>query len=161
MKLKMIISIGIPASGKSTWATEMVGTGLWIKTGRDDFRYMLENKGFCSGHIENLITKCQDFLIVEALKSGQNLIIDNTNLNSKYINHWIDLVKDIPNVEVYYKKFPITLTEAINRDHKRERKVGAAVIKRMFDQYNNLVNSYDFSQSLIEYKLDHLLTKNF
>lgn len=137
MKLRMIISIGIPASGKSTWANGMVGTGLWVKTGRDDFRYMLENKGICNGNIENLITKCQDYLILEALKSGHNVIIDNTNINLKYIEHWLNLVKGIP-IEIYTLKFDISLEQAIARDKLRSRPVGARVITSMHRNLQNL-----------------------
>ena len=42
--LKVIISVGVSASGKSTWATNFVSSNPnYVKIGRDDFRYSLNS----------------------------------------------------------------------------------------------------------------------
>jgi predicted kinase len=135
---KVIITIGIPASGKSTWASEFVEANPdWVKTGRDDFRYMLQNKGVCSGQIENIITKSQSFLVDELVKSNVNVIIDNTHVHRKYIEHWINLLNQ-QNVEIYTLQFDISLTQAISRDKLRQRSVGVNVITSMYNSLQTL-----------------------
>lgn len=135
---KVIILIGIPASGKSTWATEFIENNPdWAKTGRDDFRYMLQNKGFCSGKIENVITKAQSFLVEELVKSNVDVIIDNTHVSLKYIEHWINLLNR-QNVEIYTLRFDVSLAQAISRDKLRQRSVGFNVINSMYNSLQTL-----------------------
>ena len=144
MKPELVILIGIPASGKSTWSTEKIIDPAWIKSGRDDFRYGMKNMGLCSGKIEGLITKLQYYQITEALEMGINVIIDNTNVDGKFIDEFIEKFKDI--AEISYKIFYISKNAAISRDLLRERKVGAGVISRMYDKFTNLTNTFDFDK---------------
>ena len=44
MKKKVLILIGIPGSGKSTWSTEFVKENKdWVRINRDDFRFMFNS----------------------------------------------------------------------------------------------------------------------
>jgi predicted kinase len=55
--LKVILTVGLPASGKSTWSTNFVKENpLYCRVSRDDFRYMLSGVGFCENKIEEIIT---------------------------------------------------------------------------------------------------------
>ncbi len=142
--LEVIISIGVSASGKSTWSKEFVKRNAnYVRTGRDDFRYMLKDAGVCEPKIEDIINKLQDATILEALNKNQNVIIDNTNLKEEYIKHFIDLVKYKANIK--FRIFDISLNKAIERDKLRERSVGEVVIKKQFKQYQNLITSVAFT----------------
>ena len=54
--LEILILIGIPASGKSTWSKEYVRKNPnWVRVSRDDFRDMLKSAQVCEPKIEELI----------------------------------------------------------------------------------------------------------
>jgi len=140
--LTVKILIGIPGSGKSTWALEYVKENpSWIRVGRDDFRYMFKNQGFCENKLEQMISDIQNKVILEALSKGFNVIIDNTNVRETYINDFIKLVQHVAKVE--FMVFDISLEKAIERDSKRERTVGLEVIEKMFNNYKVLMDSFD------------------
>jgi predicted kinase len=141
-KLKVLILIGVPASGKSTWSLDFVRKNPdWVRVSRDDFRFMLKDQPVCEPRIELLINTIQDSVILEALAKGLNVIIDNTNLKKKYIEHFAKLVEPYASVE--FQIFDISLEKALERDEAREKKVGKEVLERMFKQYENLVDSFD------------------
>ena len=147
MKPELVILIGIPASGKSTWANEKVVDPSWVKSGRDDFRYGMKNIGYCSGKIEGLITKLQYHQISEALAAGFSVIVDNTSVEGKFIDEFIQKFKNI--ADISYKIFYISKNNAISRDLLRKntgRMVGESVISRMYDKFTNLTNTFDFNK---------------
>jgi len=50
--LTVEILIGLPGSGKSTYAKNKVAnSNNWIRVNRDDFRAMLKNQGMCENKI--------------------------------------------------------------------------------------------------------------
>lgn len=141
--LKVKILCGIPASGKSTWTKEYLAKNPnTVSVSRDDFRYGLRNTGITEPKIEDLITDLVDMTIIKCLNKNLNVIIDATNLKASYINHFIELVKYKASVE--FMVFDISLEKCILRDSQRERKVGEHVIKKMYKQYRNLVETYPF-----------------
>jgi predicted kinase len=142
--LKVKFLVGIPASGKSSWSKDHVGKNPdWIRVNRDDFRFMLKDMPVCEMKVENLITKMVGDAIVSALMSKFNVIIDNTNLKAKYLTPLIELVK--PYADIEFQIFDISIDKAIDRDNKRDKKVGSEVIKRMFNDYRVLLDTFDFS----------------
>ena len=142
--LKVKFLIGIPGSGKSTWAKEFVcNNSSWVRVNRDDFRFMTKNQGFCEPKIESLITKLQNDAILSILGARMNVIVDNTNLKSKYIAEIAKLVENVADVE--YQVFDISVKKAIERDAAREKTVGPAIITKMFKDYQILMDSFDFS----------------
>ena len=81
---KIIITIGLPAGGKSTWSKNFIAKhNNFVKVGRDEFRYMLKNQGFCEPNIEKLITDLVNMTIENCLAARQNVIYDATNLKVK------------------------------------------------------------------------------
>ena len=143
--LKVVLNVGIPASGKSTFAEKFVSENRdYVRVSRDEFRLMLKNAQMCEPKVENMISKLMDNAIISALNSRLNVIVDNTNLKIEYINHFIDLVKYKADVE--FKIFDIPLKTALERDSNREMKVGKDVLEKMYKQYLVLFDSnFDFS----------------
>ena len=141
-KLKVKILIGIPASGKSTWSEDFVCKNSdWVRVCRDDFRAMLKSQPVCEPKIESLINTLQDNVILDSLSRGLNVMIDNTNLKVSYIEHFCELVKHHASVE--FQVFDISLSKAIERNSNRDKKVSEDVIKKMFKEYQILVDSFD------------------
>ncbi len=142
--LKVKILIGIPASGKSTWADEYAcRNNDWVRVSRDKFREMLKNQPLCEPKIESLINTLQDSTIIDCLSRGLNVIIDNTNLRADTIEHFCDLVKNLATVE--FRVFDISLSKALERNAGRDKKVDEAAMKKMFKQYQILVDTFDTS----------------
>ena len=132
--IKIEILVGIPGSGKSTYAKQVVAQdpNNWVRINNDDLRAMM-NGSVWSQEYEKIITDCRNYLIRDALKRGKNLIIDNLNLNRRHFDDVCKIAKSVnTDVQVYEKSFYVDLEEAIARDAKREgkAKVGEAVIKK-------------------------------
>jgi predicted kinase len=146
MKYKeVILCIGIPASGKSTWSMEYVKKNPnYIRVNRDDYRIMLKDQPVCEPKVENYITKCVNNDILTGLHSGFNVIVDQTNCKAKYIEELCDLVKHFAIVK--YRIFDISIDKAIERDKNRKYMVGEVVIRRMHKNYVDLMDSFDFTE---------------
>jgi predicted kinase len=140
---KIIIYIGIPASGKSTVAKAYIRDNPnYVRVSRDDFRLMFKNAQMCEPKVEDMITDMVNISIHKALLRNLNVIIDATNVKEKYIRQFIDEFKYSADID--YRVFDISLDKALERDRNREMKVGDDVIKRMFKDYKNLLDSFDF-----------------
>lgn len=132
---KVIILKGLPGSGKSTWAREMVHVfpGEYKRVNKDDLRDMLDDSKTGKG-TERFVLHIRDFIILAALKDGKNVIVDDTNLNPIHEAHIREIVGDAAEVEV--KLFSASLKECIYRDSQRGKKsVGEKVIRGMYDRY--------------------------
>lgn len=134
--LKIVLTCGIPACGKSTWAKEEVKKNpeKIIRINRDDMRTMMSNYFFSKSN-EKLVLLTKEFIIRQALSYGRDIIIDETNLNPRNFNNIVNIVKDMNiNCIITEKPFYIDLDEAIARDKNRTgtNHVGENVIKKFW-----------------------------
>jgi len=150
-KTKVILTRGIPASGKTTWAKEQVknGNGKWKRVNKDDLRSMIDCGQFSKDN-EKIIEEIRDSIIKDCLNHNINIIIDDTNLSERHISKikgdilWFNnglyeederIFSNINEAEVENKWFPITLEEAHYRNKNREAKVPEKVLLDMYRQY--------------------------
>ena len=149
-KQKVVICKGLPASGKSTWAKEMVGSGEnWKRINKDSLRAMIDNGKF-SKENEKLVENARDNLLRMFLNDGCNVIIDDTNFNPKQVEQIKSVVDNynskypkfsnelyLHGVEVEEKYFEISLDEALERNALRpdSERVPDFVIKQMHRKY--------------------------
>ena len=132
--MKILILKGLPASGKSTWAKELVAVNHnWVRVNKDDLRAMM-NGGVFSGKLEKHIVRTERELVENALKLGKNVIVDDTNFNPNHEIFFRALAYQY-SAEVEVKFFDTPLAMCISRDNKRPNGVGETVIRRMYDQY--------------------------
>ena len=129
---KLLILKGLPASGKSTYAKELVAKG-WKRVNKDDLRLLIDG-GKWSRENEMDIKKSEEALVDYFLTvSKDNVVIDDTNFG--YESFWTNFASQ-RNCESEIKFFDVPVMECVARDAKRgDKSVGAKVIFRMYNQY--------------------------
>ncbi len=85
---KLVMLRGLPASGKSTIAKEMVaGGGNFVRVNRDLLREMLHCSRW-SGRNEDTTVQVEKTIAGNALVTGHNVVVDDCNLNPKNKDMW-------------------------------------------------------------------------
>lgn len=140
-KSKAIVTVGIPASGKSTFARNLIEIDdSYIEVNRDWLRHNIvcpdtNNSTYkFTKERERQVTAACNNLIMFAAEHGRNIICSDTNINPKTRTRLIDLF-DALGYEVEVKHFDISYEEAVKRDNTREHGVGHNVIYKMWLQY--------------------------
>lgn len=135
MAQKVIILKGLAGSGKSTWAKKFIRAHPdYKRVCRDDLRLMLDAVQF-NERKEKFITKAEHALILQALNSGFNVVVDATHLNPKNENAIRKLVEGLADIEI--KSFlDVSVQQCIENDARRENGVGEEVIRKMAKKYN-------------------------
>jgi predicted kinase len=155
-KIKMLI--GLSGSGKSTYSKNFLFENpSYRRVNRDEIRQMIF--GYAEEDIhyyyklndfvknEHQISRVQDSLIKQLLQEGYNVLMDNTNLQIKYINQF---KQDFPMVEFSYDLIDTPIEICIERDLNRKRTVGENVIKRQFEQINILKKEFKEELNIIK-----------
>lgn len=126
---KLIIMQGLPASGKTTKAKEIVRKdGNAVRVNKDELREQLHCGRNWSGKQERITNKIQAAMITEGLSLGKTVVVDDTNL----IEGRVESLKQLAeNHKVSIHKMDTPFDECIYRDSQREKSVGRDVIERM------------------------------
>lgn len=139
---KVIICQGIQGSGKSTWALDYVTKEPTkrVRVNRDSIRKMFGKYWVLER--EELCNEIEDKAIAYAMVRGFEVVIDDTNLNSKTLEHIKQLVLNVDsNVDIIYKLFNTPLTECVTRVEKRnaslpeDEQIPISVVLETFDRY--------------------------
>lgn len=133
----LYVTRGIPASGKTTWAKAWVAVDptTRVRINRDDFRAMLYGDSTdYSWPQEVAVTEASRTAVKALLKAGRDVVADDMNLRPKYVREWARFAS-ANGAEFEVVEFPLSVEESIERDAKRERPVGADVIRRMAQKY--------------------------
>lgn len=140
---KIIILQGIPASGKSTLAKQIVyGKKDWVRINRDDLRNMRGD--YWIPEQEKYITDLEFGALYLAMKYNYNVVFDSTNLNPKTINKIKKEISEFNNFladyekdgyEIEFKLLDTPLEVCIERDSKRENPVGRETITSFYNRY--------------------------
>ncbi len=136
----LYITVGISASGKSTWAKQKAKDIDAVEINRDDIRFseVMPNGNWStykfSKENESKVTEIANSLFSSANNENKNVIVSDTNLNSVFRNKWIDLGKS-HGYEIEIVEFHIDCEEAIRRDRLRLNPVGEKVIRQQFNRW--------------------------
>ena len=137
---KLILTRGLPASGKSTCARSLTG---YVRLNRDDFRQMLYGKAVLDSDGEIAVTIAQHGAVENALKNGMDVVVDDTNFFARGVRALMKIAYKYDAV-VEFKDFTdVPLEECIRRDALRREagqsnfsgEVGEKVIRGMYDRY--------------------------
>lgn len=145
---KILILRGLQGSGKSTFAKQWVNESpeTRVRFNRDDMRNMLGKYWVPSR--ENLIDSIYWETLSAATAAGYDIVIDNMNLNDKYIKEIEEFVEKtnalLDSSEADYRYgvevkdfFHVPLQTCIERDAQRENPVGEKVIRSTYNKYKS------------------------
>ena len=145
--LKAVITIGLPASGKSSWARSFVAKNKnytiierdklrliilkrlrWVPQNETDVDFSKWNY-----KLEEWVEILTKKYIMSAKNKHNNIIMSDMNINRVYLNSSIAKLNDAGYMDIELKKFDVDINESINRDSKRKYPLGAEVITRIFE----------------------------
>ena len=128
----LIITRGLPASGKTTWAKQIQASGeSIIIVCRDDLREMLHSSLF-SQENEKITNKVRDFSLREGLKADKTVICADTNIHLGVVDHLLKIARQHDALSYVEDKFlEVPFEVCIERDSKRPNPVGESVIMKM------------------------------
>ena len=146
--LQILILIGAPGSGKSTFARYFLRTEEnWMRLCRDDFRTMQFSTGNLSNHEEQLIAEMIDAAVDTLLAKKSNVLLDATHCRAEYINHYIERFNHL--ADITFKVFDVDAATIAERCEKRFRNTGkeipASVQKKFINELEKLKKEFDFS----------------
>lgn len=137
MARTMIITRGIPASGKTTWAKQWVSEapyGERVNVNRDDIRKMMGFGQVGTNEQEDSVTTIQNSMIHAVMSDGKDIVISDTNMRRKNIARFAEM-GIVAGYEVKVKDFPIDFDTAVARDKNREDSVGEDVIRKFHSKF--------------------------
>ncbi|MBK7360673.1 MAG: AAA family ATPase [Saprospiraceae bacterium] len=140
--IKVFLTKGLPASGKSTWAKKIIAENpnSYKRINKDDLRAMLDDSKY-SNDSEKFILQVRDAMILMAIENGKHVIIDDTNLAPKHEARIRELIKG--KAKLVIQDFTdVSLETCIERDLKRVVSVGEKVIRGVHKQFLLQVETY-------------------
>jgi len=145
---KILILIGAPGSGKTTFAKYFIRTEEnWFRLSRDDFREMNFHEGAIEPRSEKLISEMLDAAIEALLRRNCNILIDATHCRADYLNHYIN--KYNTQADISFRIFEAPVEELIARCDRRYAETGrfvpANAIKHYVEELAELKKTFDFS----------------
>lgn len=129
------LTIGIPASGKSTAAQRWQDEEGFIVVSSDDLRKELTGSAEDFSHEEVVwVTACLRVGMI--LHRRDDVVLDATNLIPEHRQQWVELAMLYGISPIAYR-FPIERHEARARNLARKRVVPDHVMDRMFQNWND------------------------
>lgn len=130
---QILVLKGPPACGKTTWAMSFVNDRKdWMRVNRDDLRKM--SGDYWTPYREQVIKLAEITMIEEGLRRGFNIIIDDTNLKPETLQIWHEIASKF-GCKIKEREFIVPYEEAVKRDEKREKPVGADEIRLMYKRF--------------------------
>lgn len=132
---KLLMLSGLPASGKSTYAEDLVKNsgGQWVRVNKDLIRTMLHADKFSFSN-EKATVKAELQVAEEMLMMGKSVVVDDTNLGERHHVQWETLANSM-GAKFQKHKFKASFKECLERNKARGLKVPQSAIHRMATQY--------------------------
>jgi predicted kinase len=132
-RVKLILLVGIPGSGKTTYAQKyMTENGNCIHLSSDLIREELYGDASIQGEPHEVFSLMQSRAIA-ALNEGTSVVYDATNITRKDRSNIIAACPKFVKIEAHVVWAPIET--CIERDASRERTVGQTVIDKMLKRF--------------------------
>ena len=145
---KLLILVGAPGSGKSTFARYFLRTeDNWIRVNRDDFRLMQFGDSLMIPFYEERISKMVEASVLTLLKSDTNVIIDATNTSLRTIQDMIHTYTEY--ADISFKVFDLPVDELVKRCDKLYEETGKfiskSVVERNVANLKHTLEKFDFA----------------
>lgn len=135
----LIVTRGLPASGKSTAAIAWVQANPDWRTriNRDDLRDMAHGRRLGTGAQEAIVSGIQHSGARTALAHGTDVIADDTNLTNGAVNAWARIAEEMDADFEIWDFRAVDVEVCIARDAQRPGLdcVGEDVIRRMHEEH--------------------------
>lgn len=135
---RMYIMRGLPGSGKTYAAQQIQAVSGAAIISRDELRLGLFNhpksEGIMAPEDENAVTDAALALAEAMVKTGKDIIIDDTNLRPKYVRTWRKWATR-RDMDVEIVEIPTPIETCIARDAERTYYVGARTIRYLADKF--------------------------
>ena len=144
---KIILLVGPPNSGKTTWTKDFMSKNLdYVKVSRDDFRQMFFGSWAITHEMEKVLTNIQNKVIDEFLENGVDVVLDNTHCKLQYINQVIKRYGS--EHDIIFKVFDVDKHTLMERNEYRGRVDGKyipdTVMEHMISNFIELKNTFEF-----------------
>ena len=148
---QLLILVGAPGSGKSTFARYFIRTEEnWMRLCRDDFRTMHFTHSNLPLREERLLTEMLDASIELLLRKRTNVILDATHCKAEYLNEYIGKFNHL--ADISFKIFETDAKIIAERCEKRYKETGKfippSIQKRFINELEELKKTFDFSTRL-------------
>lgn len=132
---RLIITRGLPASGKTTFARKL--QPRVVRVNRDDLRRMLHGQRLFTQWAEGQVTAAQRAQVEALLRAKADVCVDDTNLRARTVRDWAELAGRFGASFEVHDFTDVPLEECLRRDTERpeEDRVGEEAIRRMHDRY--------------------------
>jgi len=141
---KIIMMRGLPASGKTTKAKEIMEQGgNFARVNKDLLREMLHCGRF-TGRNEGVTIDAEIALVRKLVNLSRSVIVDDTNLSDKHLQRWKGVAAEL-GVKLDVNDMGTPYQECITRDEQRLNGVGRHVIYQMAMEYGYIPEGTAFT----------------
>jgi len=135
MPPRLIVTRGLPASGKTTFARKLQP---WVvRVNRDALRTMLHGEPLLTDRAEHQVTMASRALVATLLSAGVDVCVDDTNLPGRVIRDWAAMAHRHGAAFEVHDLTDVPVDECVRRDALRPpaEQVGEAAIRSMHRRY--------------------------
>lgn len=139
---KLLIFRGLPASGKSTLARDIVkdnpeGT---VRINRDDLRKMLHDGTYIQGSKDNpgterSVVEMEHAMVRRGLRAGLTVIDDNTNLPNRSVKALVEIAEPLGAEWQIVDFTDVPMETCVERNLRRAERVPDGVISDLYQKF--------------------------
>lgn len=127
---EVIMLVGLPGSGKSTWARAWLREHPdYVRVNNDAIRLQLFGERY-NPETEGAVRAARIHMVRRALAEGRSVVVDNCNITTVAQRETRALAREVGAAVRVVSMLHVPVAECIRRDRLREYPVGANVIRR-------------------------------
>ncbi len=154
---KLIVLQGLPGSGKTTYATQLLkDNSNAVRINKDTLRSMMHSSLPWNNDREKRVVSIAGILTQYFLHKGNDVIVDDTNLNPAHIKYY-QKIKDVYDADFEIVEMDTPLVTCVRRDRERKNPVGQEVIMNMAKKYGYINKNVNKDSEFVIYMLDDVL----